>query len=248
MSVPTPVLAVFASRSSDTFRVPGPRLAVGGLPGGAGGEVAERLGAVGHLDGEDDRLRLAGGEVEGQLPWAVDEPAAVRIGAGVGERELHGAREPPGGGVADFDWDLHDVPLAEKPGHDRLDHQVFCRHACIHDRSAAERRVVGEALELPGRERVGQRELDRHDAVLVTRKRWQKERRLDEVLPRRRRGGCGRDRRAAGALRIARLTLLELFSLPRFVRCSVRGHFPHRSRGSHRRCRWSGIHGRARRE
>ena len=63
---------------------------------------------------------------------------------------------------------------------------------------------MGEALELPGRERVGERELDRHDAVLAARKRRQEERRLDEVFARRR-GRGGGDRRATGALWVARL-------------------------------------------
>ena len=50
---------------------------------------------------------------------------------------------------------------------------------------------MGERLELPGGERVGEGELDRHAAVVVARQGRQKERRLDEVFPWRRGRGSG---------------------------------------------------------
>ena len=71
---------------------------------------------------------------------------------------------------------------------------------------------MGESLELPGGERVGERELDREDAVLVRRERRQKERRLDQVFSRGR--GC-RGRRLARRLvgAICRFVLLDLLAV-----------------------------------
>ena len=174
-----------AARQHDKKRL----FAVGRPASRAGGEIAERLGTVDHLHGEDNRLRFTGREIEGQFTRAVDETVPRVVGPGVGQGERHAAAESTGRPVAHLHRNLHDVPFAEKSGHDRFHHQVFCRHAAIDDRSAAKRGIMCESLELPGSERVRERELDREAALLVGRERWQEEGRLDEVFPRGRRGG-----------------------------------------------------------
>ena len=115
--------------------------------------------------------------------------------AGVEELQADFPRKCPGRAVANLHRNLHYVPLAEEPGHDRLDHEVLGSHGRVEERAGAEARIVGERLELPGGERVGEGELDRHAAVVVARQGRQKERRLDEVFPRRRRSGGSRVRR-----------------------------------------------------
>ena len=205
-----------ATRQHDQHRL----FAIGRLAGRAGGEIAERLGAIGHLHDEHDRLRFAGGQIEGQLPRAVDEIVPRVVRPGVCERERHAASEPTGRGVAHLHGNLHDVAFAEESRHHRLHHQGFCRHAAIDDRAAAKACVVGEALELPGGERVWQRELDRDVAVLVRRERRQKERRLDHVFP------WGRSCRGSGrrlASRLAGSTFRFVLLGLRAIAVRVRG-------------------------
>ena len=91
---------------------------------------------------------------------------------------------------------------------------------------------MGEPLELPGGERVGQRKLDCHDAFLVAHKRREKEGRLGEIFPRGR-GGCGGwgRRRRLGGLLVAVGGRTGAFGQHAFrlCRCGV-GH-RHRGRG-----------------
>ena len=72
-----------------------------------------------------------------------------------------------------------------------------------------------EPLELPGGERVWERELDREGAVLVGHERRQKERRLDQVFPRGRGGSsCRSTCRLGGATRLfVLLAFIAVFTL-----------------------------------
>ena len=93
---------------------------------------------------------------------------------------------------------------------------------------------MSERLELPRGERVGQRELERHDAAGVRRERGQEERRLGEVL--------ARGRRSSGAARgfrrwhapIARLAFLVLPLPQDAVGRHAVGHHRLCRRGRHR--------------
>ena len=116
-------------------------------------------------------------------------------GTGIEELEAHLSGKRAGRAVADLHRDLDDVPLAEESGYDRLHHQILGGHRGVEERAGAEARVVGERLELPGGERVGEGELDRHAAVVVTLEIGKEECRLDEVFPGRRRSGGSRVRR-----------------------------------------------------
>ena len=164
-------------------------LAVGGFAGGAGGEIPEDVGAVGHPHREHDGPRLTRCQIERLHALPFDEPATIVVGARVGKREPHGAGEPAGRRVAHLHGNLHEIPLADEPRHEGLDHEILRGDAGVLERAAAHERVVREAPEPPRGERVGERELDRDGAGGVARERRQEERRLHEILPRRRRGG-----------------------------------------------------------
>ena len=120
----------------------------------------------------------------------------ARVGRRVEDLEPHAAREPALGRVVDDDLEVRRVALAQEPRDVRPHHQVLDAARLLLDGAGLQVLRHGVDPDAPGRDRVGDRELDRGRAVGAGQELRLPERGLGEVgadrdgRRRRRRGPC----------------------------------------------------------
>ena len=219
-----------SGRSSPSERLPAVAVtlnaAIRTWRGAASVEGDVRAAALADLEGADEI---------GRPQAEVGRQVAIAVGIDDGQANL--ARQVAGRGVVDDDLQLRLVPLAQEARHVGADHQILDALGLLVQRARGQ--VIGDGVNpyVPGRDRIGNGELQGRGAVGTGEQVWTPERRLGEVGAQlgRRRACAGRRGGREGVLRGSGSGFPAALGGGRPRREA--GHLPHRGHGAGRRQR-----------